>query len=525
MERQKEQIEEQLDLIATKDARLWSLERELQTLTQQHCTELQEREAHTQELQLQLRQRHHAELQEQVQQHEAHTQELQCRLLESEELLHEFEGTLERLRLQLYDREHNLWKAQHDLHHIREELKCKDRQLRVKDERIKTLLQQQERQKHPASPLSTQSKLKHASFSLAYKISCSGLETATTSHPVEFTIEVVDGYGRPCASDRKMSAVLKSQVDGSMLEAKVVRVTQSQYQVTYKPQSRGFCDLHVMANGADIHGSPFKVFVRHPPSLLSRPVRVLENIALPWGIALNSYGDILVTENGADRVAVIDGFGKTVRTIGSGQLRNPTGLAVDSSDNVYVASEHSLLKFTQSGELVKTVGMRGNKYGEFDCPMGVCIHHEQVYLCDLLNERVQVFDLNLRFLRSFTITDTLGSQITDLAFDSVGKIYAVNRHCNKVLILDPVTLKYEPDFGQRGENLSNPTGIHIAEYVYVSDCSNHRIVVYSLSGECVACFGREGQAPGSLKQPHSITTDANGFIYVCDFGNGRVQVF
>ena len=507
LDSQEQQMQEQLQQLANKDARILSLEQQLRVLTQQHLTELQQERK----------------------QHEAHTEKLRNDILENEELVCEFQATLDRLHDQLHQREHNLWKTQQELRCQKKELERRDEQLmekieqlREKEETITNLLQQQSQRSmsSPIHPTSTPP----PGFTFAYKITSRGLENATTNVAVELTIEVVDAYCRPYASDREITAEIKSQVDGSIMSAKVVKVTPCQYKVIYKPQTRGFCDLHIMADNADIHGSPFKVFVHHPPSLLSCPVRVIENIALPWGISLNSHGDILVTENGADRVLVIDGHGKTVRTIGCGLLKCPTGIAVDDSDHVYVASEHCLLKFSQLGEVVNTVGMRGNKYGEFDCPMGISIHQEQLYVCDWLNERVQVFDLNLRFLKCFSITGA-GSKITDLAFDSMGKIYTIDHRNNRVYVLDPDTFQYEPDFGQYGEELKDPTGIHIADYVYVSDCSNHRVVVYSLSGEFIACFGGEGTAPGLLSQPRCITTDPNGFVYVCDFGNGRIQVF
>ena len=79
-------------------------------------------------------------------------------------------------------------------------------------------------------------------------------------------------------------------------------------------------------------------------------------------------------------------------------------------------------------------------------------------------------------------------------------------------------------FGQ-GE-LDKSSGLHIADkYVYVSDFLHHRIVVYETSGQFVTSFGRKGQREGEFQYPYCITSCADGFVYVCDYDNKRVQIF
>ena len=74
--------------------------------------------------------------------------------------------------------------------------------------------------------------------------------------------------------------------------------------------------------------------------------------------------------------------------------------------------------------------------------------------------------------------------------------------------------------------LWGPTALHIVgKYVYVSDRINRCIVVYETSGQFVTSFGGCGQREGEFNFPCSITSCANGFIYVCDHDNNRVQIF
>ena len=46
----------------------------------------------------------------------------------------------------------------------------------------------------------------------------------------------------------------------------------------------------------------------------------------------------------------------------------------------------------------------------------------------------------------------------------------------------------------------------------------------SHSGELVGSYGRSGRGDGELLRPASVAVDEDGYIYVADWGNERVQV-
>ena len=46
-------------------------------------------------------------------------------------------------------------------------------------------------------------------------------------------------------------------------------------------------------------------------------------------------------------------------------------------------------------------GSKGDAQGQFDDPTGIAIAETQVFVSDARNARIQVFDLNGKFLRSF----------------------------------------------------------------------------------------------------------------------------
>ena len=308
----------------------------------------------------------------------------------------------------------------------------------------------------------------------------------------------------------------------------------SRYEVSYTAVSRGQHKLHVQVNDREINGSPFTITVYPDPTQLGRPVRVVTDLNRPYGIAYNSCGEMIVSEWGGDRVSIFDIRGQKIRTFGSrgdsaDQMKSPAGIAVDDMDNIYVSSQHKLQKFTSSGELIKCVGGRGGKEGEFDDPRGVTLYDNQVYVCDCDNHRIQVFDLDLNFVQSIGSCGKGRGEFNtphDVKFDTAGNMYVADSYNRRVQVLDS-SGHFKQAFGEEGEGkLSRPLGLHIADkHVYVSDYSGDCIVVYETSGKFVTRFGGSGQKEGELSAPYCITSCVDGFIHVCDYFNNRVQIF
>ena len=308
------------------------------------------------------------------------------------------------------------------------------------------------------------------------------------------------------------------------------------YEVLYTAISRGQQKLHVRLNDIEINGSPFTMTVYPDPTQLAHPVRVVTGLNRPYGIAFNSRGEMIVSESGGDQIAIFNIRGQRIQTFGSRgdspeQMKYPASIAIDDMDNIYVTSNDKLQKFTSSGELIKCVGQRGSKEGEFNDPRGLALHSNQVYVCDCNNHRIQVFDLDLNFIQ------TIGSrgkgrgefeEPHDVKFDESGNMYVVEWSAGnkRVQVLDR-SGHFIRVFGEEGKGkLREPAGLHIVDkFVYVSDYSGDCIVVYETSGQFVTSFGRCGQKEGEFRSPFCITSCADGFIHVCDCSNKRVQIF
>ena len=308
----------------------------------------------------------------------------------------------------------------------------------------------------------------------------------------------------------------------------VTVVTPSRYEVTYTPVSRGRHKLHVQVNDKEINGSPFTVTVYPDPKQLGHPVRTVTGLDRPYGIAFNNREEMIVSERRGHRLSILDTRGQKIRTFGSRgdsphHMNGPKGMATDDSGNIYVSSYHKLQKFTSTGELIKCVG---RKEGKFDDLGGLTFRDNLVYVCDSDNHRIQVFDLDLNFVRSIGSHGSGRGEFDEpfyVKFDTAGNMYVAEWGNERVQVMDS-SGRFIREFG-RGK-LSVPSGLLIADkYVYVSNYSGHCIVVYETSGQYVTSFGRRGRNEGEFVGPFCITSCVDGFIHVCDYGNDRVQIF
>ena len=55
--------------------------------------------------------------------------------------------------------------------------------------------------------------------------------------------------------------------------------------------------------------------------------------------------------------------------------------------------------------------------------------------------------------------------------------------------------------------------------------NGHNISVFTTQGQYVTSFGQKGEGKGDFNSPWGVCVDRDGFVYVCDDFNDRVQVF
>lgn len=81
----------------------------------------------------------------------------------------------------------------------------------------------------------------------------------------------------------------------------------------------------------------------------------------------------------------------------------------------------------------------------------------------------------------------------------------------------------------KDEEIRPPEPVAVALYqdvLYWADRANHRVCRYDLPTQKVlGCFGRRGEMDGEFQYPYQMLFDRDGYLYVTDILNARIQVF
>ena len=349
-------------------------------------------------------------------------------------------------------------------------------------------------------------------------------EVGTSAH---FMVHTEYQNGWFYGEKQVVKAELKSVVNNSVSYAKVTSKERGVYEVTYTPEVRGRHTLVVKVNGTQIAGSPFQVFAKIHPFQLGKPVRVVEGMNRPWGIALNSKQQLVVAELFGKKVTVFDRDGKKVQTITCEKFSLPSGVAVDKDDNIYVSDDSncSLLKFSKEGKLMKVVGQKGTQPGEFSNLGMIKIIDDKLYVCDRGNHRVQILNTELEYVNSFGCHGNGNGQFkesSDIAQDRAGNLYVTDTKNNRVQVFD-CKGQFLSAFSKRGaaykQQLKFPLGICVGsdQFVYVFE-RGRGVSVFTTSGKFVTSFGQ-------FSDPAGIVIDDDGFVYVSDCESaGKVYI-
>ena len=165
-------------------------------------------------------------------------------------------------------------------------------------------------------------------------------------------------------------------------------------------------------------------------------------------------------------------------------------VGVDDKDNVYVFNrgDHPMMVFDRDGKFLRS-------WGEGQYPRAHGVHmgpDESIYLTDDGGS----------FVRKCRLED--GKLMLELGVPGKPAPY----------------MSGEP-FHRCTHTALSPTG-----EIYVSDgYGNARVHKYSPDGKLLMSWGEPGTDPGQFNIVHNICTDADGWVYVADRENHRVQVF
>lgn len=172
------------------------------------------------------------------------------------------------------------------------------------------------------------------------------------------------------------------------------------------------------------------------------------------------------------------------------EWREVPAVAVDADDNVYAFTrgDHPMMVFDKNGNFIKSWGE-----GIFSRAHGVSLGPDNTLYCtDDGDHTVRQCTLDGEVLMTLGIPGEPAPLFSGHPFN----------RCTHTA-LDPKT----------GD-------------IYVSDgYGNSRVHKYSPDGKHLFSWGAPGTDPGEFSIVHNIITDADGYVYVADRENHRIQIF
>ncbi|MBI5117516.1 thrombospondin type 3 repeat-containing protein [Candidatus Poribacteria bacterium] len=223
----------------------------------------------------------------------------------------------------------------------------------------------------------------------------------------------------------------------------------------------------------------------------------LKGLSRPLGVAVDAGANIYVGSDGGDNIEAYSAEGARLFATATGSVQMPNDMALDAEGKLYVADSlaNTIKVFASSGAWLRNIGGPGESDGGLLFPAAVALAYRpqgegELFVADQGHSRVQVFDLNGNFLRTFgSAVEAFSSdwqgkfvKVQSLAFDSQGRLHAADCGLNKIQILDPMTgayMDYYGEFGFSYGQLNVPLDIFITveDQTIVANSGNHRLEI------------------------------------------------
>jgi DNA-binding beta-propeller fold protein YncE len=213
------------------------------------------------------------------------------------------------------------------------------------------------------------------------------------------------------------------------------------------------------------------------------------------GLAIDDADRLFVADSGMRRVLVLDKNHKAEASITEG-LRDPGGMAIDNENRfLYVADaeQDQVLVYDADPpyKLLRKIGTTGKEHtltdpGDFAKPTNVAVDKDgNLYVSDTLNFRIQIFDADGNFIRTF------------------GKV------------------------GDGPGYFARPKGIAIDAdgHIWVADAVQDRVQVFTPEGQLLLYLGGHGMLPGQFRTLAGLAIDKNNRVFTSEQYPGRVQMF
>ena len=143
---------------------------------------------------------------------------------------------------------------------------------------------------------------------------------------------------------------------------------------------------------------------------------------------------------------------------------------------------------------ILTAGKEGKGVGEFNGARGIALDevNKIIYIADMGNSRIQTFSFQAEFIAKFgedVLKDPWGITVTE------DHIFITDASLHSLLRYDKKTLQLIDRVGGKGSErgkLDDPRGLAVDsnEDIYIADCFNNRISIFSKQLKFQSCFGQ-----------------------------------
>ena len=260
----------------------------------------------------------------------------------------------------------------------------------------------------------------------------------------------------------------------------------------------------------------------------------------PWGVATDVDGRNIVTHPQLHKVSVFTSSWQQQFSIGSrlgeqqGQFDTPRGVATDCYGNIYIADScnNRVQKFDKNGQFICSSSDQVKK-GRVQLPTGIAVSdHNEVYVCDGHAHCVMVFSADLSLLRTLGCKGTREGQFhhpTGIAIDnSRNVLYVADQGNHRVCMLSQQGTFIRSFTCGKGGEVWFPTGVAVdvlSSLVYVTDCRHKCVQIFACDGTHIHSFGQPGNQSGEFNSIGGVAVNIDGFLLVCDDINNRIQLF
>jgi uncharacterized protein (TIGR03437 family) len=298
----------------------------------------------------------------------------------------------------------------------------------------------------------------------------------------------------------------------------------------------------------------------------------------PYGVAVDTAGNLYIADqlNHRIRKVAVDGSISTVAGNGTAgysgdaasatgaELYAPSGVAVDSSGNLYIADTSNCVIRKVSGTTITTYAGSNINYAtscgpggdhglatnaQLFSPTGVALDAAgNLYIADTGNSLIRVVAKSNQYITSLSTTAILKSP-RGVAVDATGSVYIADTGNSRILKVTPnasttVTtivagngvVGFSGDGGPAtSAQLNSPSAVALdsAGNIYVADTNNNRVRRVTADGIITAIAGiaRSGysgdQGPATSAQlsfPRGVAVNASGKVYIADNQNSVIRL-